>query len=65
VRRGRERRKVGERLLCKTSGYRLVDTAYRRLILYEVLLAEINQIYRKIETDNVKEVYYKLEVTGQ
>ncbi|MDK2784216.1 MAG: hypothetical protein PWQ86_301 [Bacillota bacterium] len=56
---------MGEKLLCKTSGYRLVDTAYRRLILYEVLLAEINQLYRKIETDDVKEVYYKLEVTGQ
>jgi hypothetical protein len=62
---GRERRTVGEKLLLRTSGYRLVDTAYRRLILYEVLLAEINQLYRKIETDNIKEVYYKLEVTGQ
>ncbi|MDI3538313.1 MAG: hypothetical protein PWP12_229 [Bacillota bacterium] len=56
---------MGEKLLLRTSGYRLVDTAYRRLILYEVLLAEINQLYRKIETDNIKEVYYKLEVTGQ
>ncbi|MGI6604506.1 MAG: hypothetical protein GX062_09600 [Firmicutes bacterium] len=54
-----------QRLLCKTNGYRLVDNSYRRLILYEVLLAEINQIYRKIENDNIKEVYYKLEVTGQ
>jgi hypothetical protein len=56
---------VGERVLCKTSGYRLVDSEYRRLVLYEVLLTEINQIYRKIENDDIQQVYYKLEVTGK
>ena len=56
---------MGERILCKTSGYRLVDSEYRRLVLYEVLLTEINQIYRKIENDNIEQVYYKLEVTGK
>ncbi|HHT70541.1 MAG: hypothetical protein WAO22_05230 [bacterium] len=56
---------MGERILCKTTGYRLVDSQYRRLVLYEVLLAEINQIYSKIENDNIQHVYYRLEVTGK
>jgi hypothetical protein len=56
---------VGEIVLCKTSGYRLVDSQYRRLVLYEVLLTEINQIFQKVENDNIQHVYYKLEVTGK
>ncbi|MGI6128826.1 MAG: hypothetical protein ACOYEO_01870 [bacterium] len=56
---------MGERILCKTSGYRLVDSEYRRLVLYEVLLAEINQIYRTMRNENIEQVYYKLEVTGK
>ena len=56
---------VNNKSLCKTSGYRLVDTEYRRLVMYEVLLVEINQVYRKIRNDNIKQVYYKLEVIGK
>lgn len=43
----------------------MVDSPYRRLVLLEVLLAEVNNIYRKIEEGDMQEVVYKIEVMGR
>lgn len=55
----------GDKIITRTGGFRLVDSPYRRLVLLEVLLAEVNHIYRKIEQENMREVLYKIEVTGR
>lgn len=43
----------------------MVDSPYRRLVLLEVLRAEVNNIYRKIEEGDMQEVVYKIEVMGR
>lgn len=55
----------GDKIITRTGGFRLVDSPYRRLVLLEVLLAEVNHIYRKIEQGDMREVLYKIEVTGR
>ncbi|HHW54202.1 MAG: hypothetical protein WAQ41_09550 [bacterium] len=55
----------GDKIITRTRGFRLVDSPYRRLVLLEVLLAEVNNIYRKIEEGDMQEVVYKIEVMGR